>query len=50
MGAINVNVSIGENYISYSKINGSRNDFMDNIYNVQIQCLVINYLLDNLFK
>jgi hypothetical protein len=31
MGAKYVDVSIGENEISYPKINGSGNDFMDNL-------------------
>ncbi len=30
--AKNINVLIGENQISYSRINGSENDFMDNLY------------------
>jgi hypothetical protein len=32
MGARNINVLTGENLISYSRINGSENDFMDNLY------------------
>lgn len=32
MNAINFNVSISENEISYSKINGSENNFMNNLY------------------
>jgi hypothetical protein len=32
MGVKNINVLIGENWISYSRINGSGNDFMDKLY------------------
>jgi hypothetical protein len=28
----NIHVLVGENYFSYSIINGSENDFMDNLY------------------
>jgi len=31
MGVRNVNVLLGEIWISYSRINGSENDFMDNL-------------------
>jgi hypothetical protein len=47
MDAINVKVSIGENKISYSKINESGNDFMDNLYD---HGLVTNYILNKLFN
>jgi hypothetical protein len=32
MGVKNTNVLVGENLISYSKINGNDNKFMDNLY------------------
>jgi hypothetical protein len=32
MGAPNVNIWVGENKMSYSRINGSENDFMPNLY------------------
>jgi hypothetical protein len=34
MGAINVDVLIGENRISYSRINGHGNDFINNLYDL----------------
>jgi hypothetical protein len=34
MGAINVDVLIGENQISYPRINGSGNDFINNLYDL----------------
>ncbi len=30
--SLNINDLVGENEISYSKIKGSENDFMDNLY------------------
>jgi len=51
MGARNFNVLIGENQISYSIINGSGNDFMNNLNMIMDdKYLVNNYLLNNLFK
>jgi hypothetical protein len=32
MDAKNINVLVGQNEISYSKINGSENHFMNNLY------------------
>jgi hypothetical protein len=32
MGVKKINVLVGDNSISYSKINGNGNDFMDNLY------------------
>ncbi len=32
MDAKKINVLVGQNEISYSKINGSENKFMDNLY------------------
>ncbi len=32
MGVKNINVAIGENEISYFKINGNKNNFMGNLY------------------
>jgi hypothetical protein len=32
MGIKNTNVLVGENWISYSKVNRSENKFMDNLY------------------
>ncbi len=32
MDAKNISVLLGENWISYCRINGSKNDFMDNLY------------------
>jgi hypothetical protein len=34
MGAINVNVLVGENEFSYFRINGREFDFMDNLYDL----------------
>jgi hypothetical protein len=34
MGAINVDVLIGENQISYSRTNGSGDDFINNVYDL----------------
>jgi hypothetical protein len=36
--------TLGENQISYSKINGSGNDFMNNLYNHGLSIYGINYL------
>ncbi len=43
MDATNVNVSIGENEISYFSINESGNDFMANLYD---HGLVSNYIFN----
>jgi hypothetical protein len=32
MCAVNANVLVGENKVSYSRINGSENDVMPNLY------------------
>jgi hypothetical protein len=51
MGARNINVLVHENEILDSKINGSGNDFMDNLNMIMdYQCLVTNYFLNNLLK
>jgi hypothetical protein len=50
MDAKNINVLLGENWISISRINGSKNDFKDNLYYHGKQCVTTYYLLNNLFK
>jgi hypothetical protein len=51
MSARNINVLVHENEILDSKINGSGNDFMDNLNMIMdYQCLVTNYFINNLLK
>ncbi len=50
MGAKNINVLVGENQISNFKMNGRRKNFVENLNMIMdYQCLVINYLLNNIF-
>ncbi len=51
MSARNINVLVHENEILDSKINGSGNDFMDNLNMIMdYHCLVTNYFINNLLK
>jgi hypothetical protein len=44
MGAKNVNILVGENQTSYSRINGSGNDFVDNLdMMLHYQCMVTDF-------